>query len=517
MKLLSNKKKCSLLLVLIIVLLLSACGGNNPTQQDSKNKAISPPEKVDKTQQDYERACTLATNGDYDSAISAFEALGDYRDSSRRADGIRGISAANDATVSIMTQHLTLSLVGMDIYCEYSPENYTFTEVWEFPQDGMFGMISGLGNILGEDISYDETGMQSLAEDIYFEYFFPDHLGIICAVEVRDYANNKTVRGTFSGLDDITASNGSNTSIETLQEYANSRDYVIQDGVLIEYTGSDSTIQIPEGVLAIANDAFAFNTTIISAHMPSTLKSIGDGAFYNCEKLKEIILPDGLEVIGKRAFWGTKLPTIYIPETVVQIQPDEGGYCPIDTVCLKEIHFGGTVAQWQAFHLRTYYGPLKITVYCADGSLILGRTRYESEDEYTGYDDGYDTYNETDISGAWWDTWSQQCNMTITKSDGDFYNVVIHWSNNESNYNEWIFSGYYDNVAGALSYSDGNWFNCEEDEYGYPQEGFVLSNMEGRLYFDESNFLQWDDYTSAAYDLDFGASNMRFEHIAELG
>ena len=58
---------------------------------------------------------------------------------------------------------------------------------------------------------------------------------------------------------------------------------------------------------------------------PSTIRrySIGDSAFEGCEKLKTVILKNGLTKIGRRAFAGCKnLKTINIPRTVTEIADD---------------------------------------------------------------------------------------------------------------------------------------------------------------------------------------------------
>ncbi|WP_044329502.1 leucine-rich repeat domain-containing protein, partial [Metamycoplasma hominis] len=49
------------------------------------------------------------------------------------------------------------------------------------------------------------------------------------------------------------------------------------------------------------------------------VKEIGERAFSGCENLKEVILNKGLEKIGARAFYDTKIEFITIPGSVKEI------------------------------------------------------------------------------------------------------------------------------------------------------------------------------------------------------
>ena len=104
-----------------------------------------------------------------------------------------------------------------------------------------------------------------------------------------------------------------------------SNEFEINNGVLTGYTGCDSVIEIPDGVTEIRtkewNGIFEGNRRrelkVEKIILPSSLRIIGEKAFYGCEWLTDISLHDGIEKIGEEAFYGCKrLNPITIPKTV---------------------------------------------------------------------------------------------------------------------------------------------------------------------------------------------------------
>lgn len=70
-------------------------------------------------------------------------------------------------------------------------------------------------------------------------------------------------------------------------------DFIIRDGRLISYRGSDPEVRIPDGVTSIQSLAFYRNDKVKSICIPSSVKRIGNGAFYRCQKLKFIRFDSG--------------------------------------------------------------------------------------------------------------------------------------------------------------------------------------------------------------------------------
>ncbi|MCI6542420.1 MAG: leucine-rich repeat protein [Firmicutes bacterium] len=81
-----------------------------------------------------------------------------------------------------------------------------------------------------------------------------------------------------------------------------------------------SSITIPEGTTSIGKVAFCGCTDLISITIPSSVTSIGDYAFQSCTGLTSITIPENVTSIGNSAFHNCKkLSSITIPEGVTSI------------------------------------------------------------------------------------------------------------------------------------------------------------------------------------------------------
>ena len=85
-------------------------------------------------------------------------------------------------------------------------------------------------------------------------------------------------------------------------------DFVIKDGVLLQYSGSDTNVVIPEEVTEIGPSAFKNNTNIKKVTFSKNIKKINQSAFYSCTNLDTVIFNNLISSIGNSAFYGcTKL------------------------------------------------------------------------------------------------------------------------------------------------------------------------------------------------------------------
>lgn len=93
---------------------------------------------------------------------------------------------------------------------------------------------------------------------------------------------------------------------------------------------------VPASVKTLAYESFCYclNLKAVTFEEGSKLSVIKDSAFYNCEELTYLALPDSLHTIEKYAFLDcVKLPFIYIPENVKEI----GSYAFLGCQSLKNV------------------------------------------------------------------------------------------------------------------------------------------------------------------------------------
>lgn len=149
---------------------------------------------------------------------------------------------------------------------------------------------------------------------IIFTLFF-----VICSHSVMAYANG-----------DIGESQ-TETTQETTQDENDIKkeDFVIENGVLEEYTGTDNRIEIDLrelktkfNITITKIDEGAFVGAIMKEIViPNTVLEIGNGAFHKLKRLEKVTFEKGsqLEKIGVGAFMGTGIKNIEIPDNVRHI------------------------------------------------------------------------------------------------------------------------------------------------------------------------------------------------------
>ena len=78
------------------------------------------------------------------------------------------------------------------------------------------------------------------------------------------------------------------------------------EGKLINYTGTDTEVVIPDTVKEIGAGAFSDCNNLKSVSIPNSVTGIRSRAFKGCTALEDITIPESVVEIGVNAFFGTK-------------------------------------------------------------------------------------------------------------------------------------------------------------------------------------------------------------------
>ena len=106
-------------------------------------------------------------------------------------------------------------------------------------------------------------------------------------------------------------------------------DFVVVNGILLNYLGSAANVTIPNGVTSIGDMAFGWCTSLTSVTIPDGVTSIGYAAFRECYSLTSITIPSSVTSIGAAAFRECDgLTSVTLPAGVTSIGEYAFFWCP---------------------------------------------------------------------------------------------------------------------------------------------------------------------------------------------
>jgi hypothetical protein len=87
-------------------------------------------------------------------------------------------------------------------------------------------------------------------------------------------------------------------------------------------------VELPDGLLTLNDDAFSNCEAFTEITIPGSVKNIEDDAFRGCTSLKTVVIEEGVEYIGRYAFYYCDaLENVSIPSTVATIDSDAFSWC----------------------------------------------------------------------------------------------------------------------------------------------------------------------------------------------
>ena len=168
----------------------------------------------------------------------------------------------------------------------------------------------------------------------------------------------------------------------------------ISEGAFYECT-SLTSISLPNSITSIGQYAFYICSSLTNINIPTNLTELGSFVFSNCSSLSEIIIPIGIKIIPERAFQDcSSLTSVTIPEGVEEI-----GYSAfLGCSKLKEVVLPSTIKALGGYCFHACSNLSKINIpdgiitipsyafcYCPLTSIILPESIKKIE-EYAFYD-----------------------------------------------------------------------------------------------------------------------------------
>ena len=129
--------------------------------------------------------------------------------------------------------------------------------------------------------------------------------------------------------------------------------------------GCHSSVIPDDGsVTSIEAKAFYYCEFLMNVTIPDGVTSIGDGTFWGCTHLTSIIIPDSVTSIGEDAFrFCLHLTSVTIPDSVTSIPESAFLGCSM----LRDVTYNGTKEQWNAMPVHPDFE--NATVHCTDGDI----------------------------------------------------------------------------------------------------------------------------------------------------
>ena len=121
------------------------------------------------------------------------------------------------------------------------------------------------------------------------------------------------------------------------------------------WCNSLTSVTIPDSVTSINSYTFWNCNSLTSITIPNSVTSIGEKAFSNCTSLTSITIPDSVTSIGYSAFSNcTSLTSITLPDNVTYIGKWAFSICSN----LTSVYYKGTASDWSNISIDLYNSQL---------------------------------------------------------------------------------------------------------------------------------------------------------------
>lgn len=162
---------------------------------------------------------------------------------------------------------------------------------------------------------------------------------------------------------------GSNKQTNKIEAANN---FQIDGSTLISYTGDESIVRVPNGVVTIGQGAFQENTSVSQVVLPQSVINIELRAFLGCSNLVEINL-ENVAKFGEMVFEGTSLDEVVLSDKVTELPLGLFAYTKVSKITLgKNTLTIGNSAFYQCSNLSEI--ELPESVYSIGSQTFFGCT-----------------------------------------------------------------------------------------------------------------------------------------------
>lgn len=159
-------------------------------------------------------------------------------------------------------------------------------------------------------------------------------------------------------------------NVKTIGEWAFSNNQKLKEFVVAE---GNENFRAVDGVLFTADMKTLLYYPAAGNEeytIPDTVTEIRTKAFYKCSALKSLIIPDTVKTIGEKAFFRcSELTGLTLPQALETIEKDAFGYC----TALTELTIPETIGTIGEYAFYNCTSLMKITVNAKEDDIALGK------------------------------------------------------------------------------------------------------------------------------------------------